>query len=485
MIEQPLSIRSIICGGNISLGMAIVMLTAWVPQFHPSPCSLQQQQLGSCNGPTNFQLGILFFGFFGLAIGTGGISSCSIPFAIDQFDLTTIEGRQGTRSFYNMYYVIQTVLLLINVTLVVKIQDSFSWALGFALPTFFMFVAIVFYFAGTKVYAYVEPEGSILSRITQVFVAARRKRHLRLPATGETGRVFYDPPLEKMEPKLPLTKEFRCLNKAALMVENELNDDESNNDPWRLCSIQQIEELKCLLKIMPIWLTGIITYIPTGQLAIFPMSQAMKMDKHLTKNFEIPPGWLIILTMLTIAIIIPIYEKVISPILTKVTKQEGGLTTLQRIGIGHFFAIVTMVIAGFVEHQRRVVSSTSLRESINETKQMSIIWLAPQFIFLGINQAFSIVGQTEFFNKESPDKMRSIGNSLLSLQTSVASNISTFIVNIIHNFSGKQGQPDWLDSDVNKGRLEYFYFIVAGLGLFNFLFFMSCARVYRYKTFVK
>jgi len=38
-------------------------------------------------------------GFFWLAIGTGGISPCSIPFSVDQFDSTTIEGRKGTRSF--------------------------------------------------------------------------------------------------------------------------------------------------------------------------------------------------------------------------------------------------------------------------------------------------------------------------------------------------------------------------------------------------
>jgi len=189
--------------------MTIIMLTAWVPQFHPSPCSLQQQQLGTCKGHTNLQLGILLSGFFWLAIGTGGINPCSIPFAIDQFDLTTIEGRQGTRSFYNFYYVIQTVLLLINVTLVVKIQDSFSWTLGFALPCLFMVVAIVFYFAGAKVYAYVEPEGSIFSRIAQVFVAAKCKRHIHISDKDDTSGVFYDPPIENMEPKLPLTKEFR------------------------------------------------------------------------------------------------------------------------------------------------------------------------------------------------------------------------------------------------------------------------------------
>jgi len=50
--------------------------------------------------------------------------------------------------------------LLINVTLVVKIQESFSRTLGFALPCLFMCTVAVFNFAGTKVYAYVEDSSS-------------------------------------------------------------------------------------------------------------------------------------------------------------------------------------------------------------------------------------------------------------------------------------------------------------------------------------
>ncbi|KAJ1386017.1 Proton-dependent oligopeptide transporter family [Sesbania bispinosa] len=461
------------------MGMVIVMLTSWVPQLHPSPCSPQKQLSSMCPGPTDSQLVVLLLAFFWLAIGTGGISPCSIPFAVDQFDLTTVEGRQGTRSFYTLYYVIQTVLTMINVILVVKIQDSVSWTLGFGVPTMFMVISIIFFFAGTKVYAYVEPEGSIFSRIAQVIVATIHKRHLYLPATEDTEGAFYDPPLDT-EPKLPLTKEFKCLNKAALVVENELNDDGSSSDPWRLCSIQQVEELKCLLKIMPIWLTGSIAYISIGQLQIFSISQALKMDRHLGHNFEIPAGWMIIVTMITIALVIPFYDQVLSLALTKITKQEGGLTTLQRIGLGHGFGILIMVVAGLVEHKRRELA-ISLGGS-DGVAPMSILWLIPQFIILAITQAFSIVGHTEFFNKESPDNMRSIGNSLVSLQTSAASNLSSFIVNIIHSFTGKQGHPDWLDSDINKGRLEYFYYIIAGLGVLNLGCFILCARRYRYKT---
>lgn len=187
------------------------MLTAWVPQFHPAPCSFQQQHLGVCKGHTDFHMGVLIFGLFWLSIGTGGIRPCSVPFAVDQFDLTTAEGRHGSSSFYNLYYTTQTVIMLINQTLLVYIEDSVSWTLGYGLFTLFMVVAIVFFFAGTKVYAYIKPEGSIMSSISQVLVAAKHKRHLHLPPAAEdTQGAFYDPPFQSdSESKLPLTKEFR------------------------------------------------------------------------------------------------------------------------------------------------------------------------------------------------------------------------------------------------------------------------------------
>lgn len=189
--------------------MVIVTLIAWMPQLRPPPCIAS---LGPCIGYTKAQLGLLLVGLSGLAIGTGGIRPCSIPFGIDQFDVTTVEGRKGTNSFYNWYYTTQTVILLINQTLVVYIQDSVSWSLGFGIPTVLMFCAIVLLFAGTKIYVHVKPEGTTFSGIMQVFIAAYKKRRLRLPANGEVVGIFYDSPVpdqESVASKLPLTEELR------------------------------------------------------------------------------------------------------------------------------------------------------------------------------------------------------------------------------------------------------------------------------------
>ncbi|KAL2337805.1 hypothetical protein Fmac_012251 [Flemingia macrophylla] len=76
-----------ICTG----GMLIITLTAWLPQLHPPTCTSPPQ----CVPSTRTQLGVLIVGLCWLAVGTGGIAPCSIPFSIDQFDTTSPEGRKG------------------------------------------------------------------------------------------------------------------------------------------------------------------------------------------------------------------------------------------------------------------------------------------------------------------------------------------------------------------------------------------------------
>lgn len=186
----------------------ILILIAWIPQLRPPTCPSHQD----CTPPTNLQFGILILGLSWLSIGTGGIRPCTIPFAIDQFDTTSSQGRKGVRRFYNWYYTTQTLVQLFNMTVIVYIQNK-NWVLGFGLLALLMSCAIILFFAGTRVYNHTPPQGSLLSEIAQVIVAAYRKRGLRDPACvveEEAGVFYYDPPLkENRTLKMPLTKHLK------------------------------------------------------------------------------------------------------------------------------------------------------------------------------------------------------------------------------------------------------------------------------------
>ncbi|OVA09087.1 Proton-dependent oligopeptide transporter family [Macleaya cordata] len=464
------------------LGMMVLTLTAVIPELHPPSCTTQQQQDNQCIGPSTGQLGVLYMALGLLTLGAGGIRPCSLPFGVDQFDQTTDEGRKGINSFFNWYYFTFTLVVMIALTLVVYIQDTISWSWGLGIPTILMFCSILLFFLGTRIYVYVPPGGSVFSGIAQVFVAAYKKRRLELPSSAEELQgVLYDPPLKgTVLSKLPLTNQFRILNKAAVIIEGKVNADGSRSNQSKLCSIQQVEEVKCLLRIIPIWASGIICFTSMAQQGTFTVSQALKMDRHLGPKFQIPAGSLGVISMLTLGLWVPFYDRIFVPALRKITKQEGGITLLQRMGIGMVFSILSMVVAGFVEEKRR--QSTISHSRPDGIAPISVFWLAPQLILMGLAEAFNIIGQIEFYNRQFPEHMRSIANSLFFCTMAGANYLSSVLVAIIHSTTGKLGRPDWLYKDINAGKLDYFYFLIAGLGVLNFIYFLVVAQHYRYKA---
>lgn len=195
--------------------MVGMTFTAWIPQLHPPECSNPLQATSQCKGATTSQMGFLIMSLSLLSIGSGGIRPCSVPFGVDQFDTTSEEGRKGLGSFYNWYYATFSIILVFTATVVVYIQDSVSWVLGYGIPTLLMFCAIVLFFLGTRVYVYMKPEGSVFTGLARVVVATYKKRKLKLSspdATDAKTPTFYDPPLDSgtaVIPKLPLTTQYR------------------------------------------------------------------------------------------------------------------------------------------------------------------------------------------------------------------------------------------------------------------------------------
>lgn len=49
----------------------------------------------------------------------------------------------------------------------------------------------------------------------------------------------------------------RCLDKAAVITEHDVTNGVTPN-PWKLCTVTQVEEVKILLRMFPIWVSGIV-----------------------------------------------------------------------------------------------------------------------------------------------------------------------------------------------------------------------------------
>lgn len=156
--------------------MCALALSASVPALRPAEC------LGStCPSSTFAQSAVFLFGLYLVALGTGGIKPCVLPFGADQFDDTNLKERVKKVSFFNWYYFAICSGVLVSSTFLVWIQDNVGWGLGFGVPAVFMGIAIVLFLSGTALYRFQKRQGSPVTRICQVLVASCRKWNLEVP----------------------------------------------------------------------------------------------------------------------------------------------------------------------------------------------------------------------------------------------------------------------------------------------------------------
>lgn len=354
------------------------------------------------------------------------------------------------------------------------VQTNISWTIGFAIPTFCLALSISIFLLGRHTYVYKKPQGSIFVDMAKVFVAACRKRKLQA-----SGRSFYDPTTTSNveNEKLSHTDRFKYLDKAAMIADpsTELDDRGMSRNGWRLCSLQQVENFKCLLQVLPIWVTGIGCFIVMDQQNTFGVLQVMQMDRTIGPHFEIPPGWMNLISMIALSIWIQVYECVYIPLSRIVRKRAVRLSIGVRIRIGVLLSILCMLVAAVVEKKRR---HTALKQG-SYISPTSFVLLLPQFALSGLNEAFAAVAIMELLTVQMPESMRTVAGAIFFLSLSIANYIGSIIVNIVHKVTSGNGQTPWLgDHDLNHVRLENYYYFIAALGALNFVYFSFFASRY-------
>ncbi|GKV41832.1 hypothetical protein SLEP1_g49315 [Rubroshorea leprosula] len=458
--------RTLLFGSISSFsGMGIIAFTAAISALRPPTCI----DKGNCIGPKEWQLGVLFIGLGLLAIGAGGIRPCNIAFGADQFDTTTKKGRRQLESFFNWWYFSFTLALVVALTGVVYIQTNVSWALGFFIPTMCLFFSIAIFIIGHHTYILAKPQGSVFVDMAKVIVAAFRKRGLRA-----SEHTLHDPPPLENEVKIPHSERFRCLDKAAMVVdESEVDEQGLPKNGWKLTSVRQVEHLKMLLGMLPIWITGIGCFIAMDQQNSIGIMQVIQSNKKLGSHFQVPPAWMGLSSMIALAIWIFIYEQIWVPQARKLTGKTKRLTMTHRLNIGIVIAIVCALVAATVETKRR---GAALKSGTFESP-LSVLFFLPQFALSGLIEAFAAVALMELLTTQLPESMRTVAGAIFFLSLSVSSYLNSLLVNIVYTTTKKSGKGPWLGGhDLNKDRLEYFYYLQAGIEVLNLIYFNAFAR---------
>ncbi|XP_073011559.1 protein NRT1/ PTR FAMILY 8.3-like [Typha latifolia] len=450
------------------IGMILITLSALTLTSTSSLSEVNSSQTSSGTKKTLF-----FFGLYLVSFGSG-VRSVVLPFGAEQFNDEKPTDRERKRSYFSYFYICFIFGGIASGTLIVWIQENIDWALGYGISTLCIILALGGFLLGTPTYHLRTPNGSPLKSICQVLVATFRKISVQFPTNSN---LLYEGSSNSThniaQPKLAHTDEFRFLDKAATIHDSDHLEDNDLKSSWKICTVTQVEELKILLRFVPIWTTGIIYTSVCSQMNTTFIQQGSAMDTRIG-SFAIPPASLSSFEVISAMASVVLYNKVLVPTIRCWFSKD--LSQLQRMGIGYFLAIIAMATAAFVEWRRL--------ESAKKDELISIAWQLPQYVIFAVTEVFIFITLMEFFYGQAPESMKSICTALALLTVSLGQYLSSLIVTLVSVTTATEGKPGWIPDDLNKGHLDYFFWSLTGLCTVNFVTYLAFAKNYTLKKVI-
>ncbi|KAJ1384283.1 Proton-dependent oligopeptide transporter family [Sesbania bispinosa] len=455
------------------MGLVLLTLSWFLPSLRPC------DHTNMCTEPRRIHEVVFFLAIYLISIGTGGHKPSLESFGADQFDEDHVEERRQKMSFFNWWNCALCSGLILGVTLIVYIQDNINWGVADIIFTVVMALSLLIFIIGRPFYRYRIPTGSPLTPMLQVLVAAISKR--KLPYPSNPAELYEAPKSHCSNGRfLCHTKKLKFLDKAAI-IENDGNLAEKQS-PWKLATVTKVEEMKLIINMIPIWVFTIPFGICVAQTSTFFVKQGATLNRKIGKGFELPPASIFTVAAFGMIVSVAIYDKILVPLLRRLTQNERGINILQRIGFGMLFSIATMIVAAIIEKKRLEAIE---RDPLKGSLSMSVFWLAPQFLIIGFGDGFTLVGLQEYFYDQVPDSMRSLGIAFYLSVIGAANFLSSMLITIVDHITEKSGEKSWFGKDLNSSRLDKFYWLLAAITTVNLFLFVFFARRYSYKNVQK
>ncbi|KAL8098960.1 hypothetical protein AgCh_031605 [Apium graveolens] len=454
-------------------GISILWLTAMIPQAKPGPCDPRTQ---TCESTSSLQYLILISSFILMSIGAGGVRPCSLAFGADQIDnKDNPMNKRMLERFFGWYYAAAAVAVVLAFTGIVYIQDHLGWKVGFGIPALLMFLSAALFLIASSFYIKAKVKRNLFSSFVQVIVVVYKHRRMTLPSP-DSSITWYT--LKDSERHIP-TDKLRFMNKACIVKNPEdIGLDGVALNPWNLCTVDQVEELKTLIRVLPLWSTAIMMSVNMSQ-GSFGLLQARSMDRRLIGSFEIPAGSFSMFTIGTIVIWVLLYDRVLLPLASKIRGKQVQIGVKERMGMGLFCSLLAMVVSAIVEHVRRTKAiEQGFRDNPSGVLDMSAYWLVPQHILSGLAEALNSIAQTEFYYSEFPKSMSSIASAMFGLGMAFANLLASAILSTVDNVTSKGGKESWTSSNINKGHFESYYWLLAIMSAANLFYYLVCSRAY-------
>ncbi|XP_062191078.1 protein NRT1/ PTR FAMILY 6.1-like [Phragmites australis] len=470
------------------LGLIALTVSASVPALVPSQagCDNLAMLLGGCAPAEPWQMVYLQTALYVTAFGAAGIRPCVSSFGADQFNERSPGYKRQLDRFFNIFYLAVTLGAIAAFTAVVYIQMQHGWAAAFGTLALAMGTSNALFFVGTPLYRHRVPGGSPLTRVAQVLVAAFRKRNAAFDSGDYVGlyEVAGTKSAIRGSAKIEHTDDFRWLDKAALQLEGDFAGGEEPN-PWRLCTVTQVEEVKILLRLLPVPACTVMLSVVLTEFLTLSVQQAYTLNTHVAA-LHLPVTCMPVFPCLAIFLILALYYQTFVPLARRLMGHPHGASQLQRIGLGLFFSILSVAWAGLFERYRRgyAVRHGYLALFLTPMPDLSAYWLLIQYCLIGVAEVLCLVALLEFLYQEAPDAMRSVGSAYAAVAGGLGCFLASGLNTTVEAATGDAaaGRPSWLAQNINAGRFDYLYWLLTVLSALNLLVFLYVAKRYRYRV---
>ncbi|CDP10710.1 unnamed protein product [Coffea canephora] len=426
---------------------------------------------------------VLFFVSLYLIALAQGYKPCVQAFGADQFIEKDQEKGKAKSSFFN-WWICGICIGSIAAHLILHyIQDNINWAIGFGIPCLAMVLGLILFLLGNRTYFFAVKRGY------------EESHHGRINwGREEVDDALHNGPLASSsqgqckEYLLILLRTLVTVCYSALLTHTHKTSDilpaADDYSTDNIARSSKRKEQKNVITLLPVWITCLTYTIAYAQASTIFLKQATTLDRSIRTNFNIPAATLKTFIPLTVMFCIPIYDKIFVPVARAITKYPTGITMLQRIGAGMGISVITMVVAALVEMKRhKTAEDYGLVDIPNATLPMSFWWLVPQYILFGFADVFIQVGMQEFFYDQVPIELRSVGLSFHFGALGIGNFLSSFLVSMIDKATSQWGRVSWFSDNLNHAHIDYFYWLLAGIGAVGLIIFVYISRFYSYQCF--
>eukprot|EP00057_Strongylocentrotus_purpuratus_P034683 XP_796185.3 PREDICTED: solute carrier family 15 member 4 isoform X2 [Strongylocentrotus purpuratus] len=352
-------------------------------------------------------------------IGTAPLKACCAPFTAIQVEEC---GTRAIRSTYHWVYLISEIAPLFTYSVLSYVVQNISFFLGFIVVLCFNVVGIVVFAVGRDFYKTRPPRGN--QALLQV---------LRMLRTAITMHSERDGTCCSIYCCWCCCAQGSCCGRSA----------ETNS-------------------ILAEYST---TYLLQGE----------RMDLE-----GIPVAFLALFVPLSVIITVPIVDRVVYPLLER---RGIRVTLVKRMAFGLVSGLLSVLYAAMVEIIRKHVikNGGSLDQTISgvifHASSLSILVQIPQYIFIGIADTFVLITGLEFAFSQSPKSLQAFITGIYFFYNGIGSYVGSLLVIIVNAASAGH---EWIPNDINKGHLEYYFFLLAGVIILNMVYLYFITRNYKY-----